>query len=194
MNNIECAVKGCRWMALFVLSNKGSNDNTVGWFHFCCTNQFFILPMAHWPVWWCPSVSEQRVNRYYSSYPFCPAWGNVSKCQSAVGKWWSNSSQPRWCWASGGSATANKRTNHYWLVTNKNQRSAELSFSISFTNVYLKSGRWFGDDFSGFLESTRGFLFSFGGNNFGSSFTSSLGFGGHGTLQLHWQTDVLTVN
>ena len=61
-------------------------------------------------------------------------------------------------------------------------------------NIYLKGGRGFGDDFSGFLESTRGFLFSLGGDDFGAGFTGSLGLGSHGALQLHWQTNVLTVN
>jgi hypothetical protein len=38
----------------------------------------------------------------------------------------------------------------------------------------------------------RGFLFSLCGNDFSASFTRSLGFGSHGALQLHRQTNVLT--
>ena len=56
----------------------------------------------------------------------------------------------------------------------------------------LQSGRRLGDDHRGLFESSRGLVFSLGGDDFGAGLTGRFGFGRHGSLQLHRQTDVLT--
>jgi hypothetical protein len=49
------------------------------------------------------------------------------------------------------------------------------------------------DHFSRLLQSSRGSLFSFGGDHFGSCFSCSFGFGSHGSLQLERKTSVFAV-
>ena len=46
----------------------------------------------------------------------------------------------------------------------------------------LQCDRWFGDDISCFFQLSRGFLFTFGRNDFGTSFSTRFSFGSHWTL------------
>ena len=58
---------------------------------------------------------------------------------------------------------------------------------------YLKSGWRRCDDIRRFLQSPRRILFTFSGDDLSSGLSWSLSFGGHGSLQLNGQADVLAV-
>ena len=55
----------------------------------------------------------------------------------------------------------------------------------------LKGCRRLGNDVRSFFESSGGFLFTLGGDDLGSGLAGGFGLGGHGSLQLLRQADIL---